>query len=154
MRLKFLISVICLGLFGWATTALYVANMDFAEVIKNPEPPWMIEVNVLPILAAIVIGGILTLFLYIKSKQKHKSWTKAFFLPPEFAESDEREKEITAKACRASYVMMWYSFPLLAALLLIYPFISEIIPYYPIIVLLLLPLLQTIAYFITWRKHY
>jgi len=151
---KFIFTVVILILFGWAMIAFYYAHMDFAQVIKNPEPPWTIEVNAVPLFAMIVIGGILTVILVIKNKQKYNSWKRAFFLPPEFEESDEREKELTAKACRASYVTMWYVFPVLAALLLFYPFISDMMPYYPIIVLLLLPFAQVVAYFLSLKRNY
>ncbi len=151
---KFLMSVGIVILFGWALISFYNAQMDFAEVIKNPEPPWEFTFNATPIVAAFVIGGIMTVILFRKSKKQHKSFAKAFFLPPEFEESDEREQEITARACRSSYVIMWFTFPILTALLLIYPFISETIPYYPIIIFLLLPLVQSFAYFLSWKKHY
>lgn len=151
---KFLLSVGIVVLYGWAMVAFYFAQMDFAEVIKNPEPPWTVTINATPVIAALVIGGIMTVILIMKNKKKHKSFAKAFFLPPEFEESDEREKEITAKACRASYVTMWYTFPILTALLLIYPFISETIPYYPVLIILLFPLAQSFAYFLSWKKHY
>ncbi|MFS0883432.1 hypothetical protein [Metabacillus niabensis] len=151
---KFLLSVGILVLFGWAMIAFYHVQMDFAEVIKNPEPPWTVTLNATPVAATLVIGGIITVILIMKSKKKHKSLAKAFFLPPNFEESDEREREITAKACRASFVTMWYAFPVITALLLIYPFISEKLPYYPIILILLLPLIQSFAYFLSWKKHY
>lgn len=151
---KFLLSVGMVVLFGWGMITFYYAQMDFAEVIKNPEPPWTVTLNATPIVAAIVIGGIMTIVLFVKSKKKRKSFRKAFFLPPEFEESDEREQEITAKACRASYVTMWYTFPFLTALLLIYPFISKSIPYYPVIIILLYPLVQTFAYFLSWKRNY
>ena len=154
MNQKFLMSVGILVLFGWAMVAFYYAQMDFAEVIKNPEPPWTVTFNVTPVFAALVFGGILTALLFKKSKKKNKSFAKALFLPPEFEESDEREQEITAKACRASYVTMWYAFPILTSLMLVYPLISETIPYYPVIIIMLLPLVQSIAYFLSWKKHY
>ncbi|MCM3122847.1 MULTISPECIES: hypothetical protein [unclassified Mesobacillus] len=154
MNQKFLMSIGIFVLFGWGMIALYYAQMDFAEVIKNPEPPWTVTINATPVFAALVFGGILSAILFRKSKKKNKSFAKAFFLPPEFEESDEREQEITAKACRASYVMMWYAFPVLTALMLFYPFISETVPYYPIIIVMLFPFVQSIAYFLSWRKHY
>ncbi|WHX42726.1 hypothetical protein QNH36_11600 [Mesobacillus sp. AQ2] len=154
MNQKFLMSIGIFVLFGWGMIALYYAQMDFAEVIKNPEPPWTVTINATPVFAALVFGGILSAILFRKSKKKNKSFAKAFFLPPEFEESDEREQEITAKACRASYVMMWYAFPVLTALMLFYPFISETVPYYPVIIVMLFPFVQSIAYFLSWRKHY
>ncbi|WLR57300.1 hypothetical protein LC048_10810 [Mesobacillus subterraneus] len=154
MNQKFLMSMGIIVLFGWSMVAFYYAQMDFAEVLKNPEPPWTVTFNATPVFAALVVGGILTAILFRKSKKKNKSFAKAFFLPPEFEEGDEREQEITAKACRASYVTMWYAFPILTSLMLIYPLISETIPYYPVIIIMLLPVVQSIAYFLSWKKHY
>lgn len=146
--------VLSLVVFGWGLSALYYAQMDFAEIVKDPEPPWFIEINTMPIFIAIILGGIFTFITYPALKKKRKSWKNVFMLPPEFEESDEREKEITAKACRASYVSMWHSFPFIASLLLLYPFISDSVPYYHILVILLLPLIQGISYFLSWRKNY
>ena len=154
MNQKFLFSIGSIFFFGWAMIAFYYAQMDFAQIIKNPEPPWSVTMNMTPVFAALLFGGIMTAILIKKSKKKNKSFAKLFFLPPEFEESDEREQEITAKACRASYVTMWYTFPVLTALMLIYPLISETIPYYPVIIIMLLPLVQSIAYFLSWKKHY
>ncbi|MBT2679321.1 hypothetical protein J7E38_09925 [Bacillus sp. ISL-35] len=154
MNQKFLMTIGIFVLFGWAMIAFYYAQMDFAEVIKNPEPPWTVTINATPVFAALVFGGILTAILFMKSKKKNKSIAKALFLPPEFEETDEREQEITAKACRASYVTMWYAFPILTALMLLYPLISQTVPYYPIIIVMLYPIVQSIAYFLSWRKYY
>jgi hypothetical protein len=74
-------------------------------------------------------------------------------LPPEFEESDEREQLITAKACRSSYIVMWFATPIAAGLLVIYPMIQDLIPYYPIIILLLLPVVQIISYFFSIHKN-
>lgn len=150
-----LYSVITLFLFGWGLSALYYAQIDFATIVKtNPEPPWTIEFNALPIFATILIGTIFASITYPKLKRKRKTWKRVLLLPTEFEEGDEREKELTAKACRASYISMWYAFPILASLLLLYPFISDILPYYPIILFLLFPFVQIVVYFISWKRNY
>ncbi|MGN7299705.1 hypothetical protein [Ferdinandcohnia sp. SAFN-114] len=148
-------SIVSIMLMGWALSSMYYAQMDFAKIVKtNQEPPWTIEINTLPILIAIVVGTLFTVFTYPKLKKKRKSWKNVFLLPIEFEEGDEREKELTGKACRTSYISMWYTFPIISALFLLYPFISDNVPYYPIILFLLYPLIQIIAYFISWKKNY
>ncbi|MEH7238880.1 hypothetical protein [Bacillus sp. JJ1562] len=148
-------SIVMLVLFGWGLTSMYFAQMDFADIVKNnTQPPWFIEINMLPIFATILIGGVFTVITYPKLKHKRKSWKNVFLLPSEFEEGDEREKELTGKACRASYISMWFTFPIIAALFLLFPFISDTVPYYPIILLLLYPLIQIIVYFITWKRNY
>ncbi|MEH7379414.1 hypothetical protein V7138_02880 [Bacillus sp. JJ1533] len=148
-------SIVMLVLFGWGLTSLYFAQMDFADIVKNnTQPPWFIEINTLPIFATILIGGIFTVITYPKLKRKRRSWKNVLLLPSEFEEGDEREKELTGKACRASYISMWLTFPFIAALFLLYPFISDTVPYFPIILLLLYPLIQIIVYFISWKRNY
>ncbi|WP_173917731.1 hypothetical protein [Halobacillus sp. Marseille-Q1614] len=149
-----LISITLIVLFGWALVPLYSAQIQFAEIIHDPNPPWEITIPVLPILFFLLIGGILTAMAYKKNKKKHGSWKQAALLPPELEESDERERFLTGKACRSSYVAMWYISPIAAALLLLYPFVIETMPYYPIIILLLIPLVQTLVYFMSWKKNY
>jgi hypothetical protein len=98
--------------------------------VKNPEPPWEITMSISPLIAAIIIGGLLTFISYRVNKKKYKSWKQALFLPPELEEADEREKHITGKACRYSYLAMWIGTPVITGLMLFYPFIASAVPYY------------------------
>ena len=148
-----LLNIVIIILFGWALVMIYEAQMQFADVVKSPEPPWEISVNFLPILLFFVICTPISIYLIVRGKKKHKSMWKAFMLPPELEETDEREQLITAKACRSSYIVMWYTAPIAAGLLVFYPFIQENIPYYPIIILLLLPVVQMISYFYSLHKN-
>jgi cbb3-type cytochrome oxidase subunit 3 len=147
-------SPILLILFGWAMIAFYKASIDIAEFFKNTKRGFMFELNLVPFIAFLCIGGFLTFITYRTKKKNNKALAKALLLPDEFEENDEREKQITAQACRSAYISMWYSFPFLTALLLLYPFVSEKVPYYPIIVILLFPLTQSITYLISWKKNY
>lgn len=147
-----LIAVIVIILFGWAMIAFYYASIDISEYFKDTSRSFMFELNLTPLLAFVCIGGILSFINF--SKKKKKPWAKALLLPDEFEESDEREKQITSHACRASYISMMYSTPIITSLLLFYPFIYETIPYYPIIIFLLLPLTQIVTYLVSWKKNY
>ncbi|MEH7222187.1 hypothetical protein V7112_00125 [Bacillus sp. JJ1566] len=150
-----LYTVISLGLMGWAFSSMYYAHLAFANIVKtNQEPPWIIEINMLPAFIAIVVGAIYTAIALPNLKKKRKSLKSAFLLPLEFEEGDEREKELTGKACRAAYISMWYSFPVIISLFFLYPFISDSVPYYPIILLLLCPLVQIVTYFVSWKRNY
>lgn len=148
-----ILNMVMLLLFGWALLPLYHAQMQFADVLKNPDPPWEISFNLSPLFIFFVIGLPISAYLLIMGKRKHRSLSKAFMLPPELEESDEREQLITAKACRSSYIAMWYAVPLGAGLLLLYPIIEEKIPFYPVIVLLLVALVQMVSYFLSLRKN-
>ncbi|SNT54612.1 hypothetical protein SAMN05444672_14618 [Bacillus sp. OK838] len=146
------ISVILLILFGWGMIEFYYASIDLSEFSKDSKQTTMFELNLNPILAFVCIG-VIVLFI-TNSKKKKKYWAKALLLPDEFKESDEREKQITSQACRASYISMIHAFPIITSLLLFYPFISETYPYYPIVIFLLLPLTQVVTYLISWKKNY
>jgi hypothetical protein len=145
---------VLLILFSWAMIACYNASIDIEEFFKNTKRDYMFELNLVLFIAFLCIGGFLSFISYRTKKNNNKALAKALLLPDEFEENDEREKQITAQACRSAYISMWYAFPLLTILLLFYPFISERVPYYPLIVLLLLPLTQSITYLISWKKNY
>lgn len=152
-RSVYVYSPVLLILFGWTMIEFYHASMVMAKFPKDPRHGFMVEVNLIPFIAFLCFG-VLSFISYKNKKRKSKPLAKALLLPDEFEENDEREKQITAQACRSSYICMWYTFPLLTILLLFYPFISEKVPYYPIIVLLILPFTQSIAYLISWKKNY
>ncbi len=145
---------ILLILFGWVMIAFYNASIDIAEFSNNTKRGIMFEMNLTPFIAFLCIGGLLTFITYGRKKKNNEALKKALLLPDEFEENDEREKQITAQACRSAYISMWYAVPLLTILLLFYPFISEKIPYYPIMVILLFPLTQSITFLISWKKNY
>ncbi|TXC92381.1 hypothetical protein FS935_04830 [Metabacillus litoralis] len=140
-------------LFGWALITLFNTNEQFASVMQNPEPPWEISINMIPILTFFVICIPIAIYLLVISKKKHKSLWKALMLPPELEEADEREQLITANACRSSYIAMWYAVPIAAGLMSFYPLLKGQIPYYPIIILLLIPIVQMISYFYSIQKQ-
>lgn len=145
---------VLLILFGWAMIAFYYTSIDIAEFFKNTKRDYMFELNLVPFIAFLCIGGFLSYITYSTKKKSNKALAKALLLPDEFEENDEREKQITAQACKSAYISMWYAFPLLTILLLFYPFIFEKVPYYPLIVFLLLPLTQSITYLVSWKQNY
>ncbi|WP_408007395.1 hypothetical protein ACJROX_22295 [Pseudalkalibacillus sp. A8] len=149
-----IMTTIVIILFGWGMIVLYEAQIQFAEIVKNPEPPWEVTISAIPILAVIVIGGILTFVSYKVNKKKYQSWKKALLLPPELEEADEREQYITGQACRNSYFAMWFGTPLITALMLFYPFVSDTLPYYPMLIILVMPLIQIFTYVISVRRSY
>lgn len=146
-------NIFTLLLFGWVLVEFFNFQMQFADIMKNPEPPWEITMNFFPILLFFVICTPIYIYLFVKAKKKYKSMWKALMLPAGFEESDEREQMITAKACRSSYIMMWFITPVAAALLLLYPMVQDAMPYYPIIVILIIPVAQVISYFYTFHKY-
>ncbi|APH04407.1 hypothetical protein [Bacillus weihaiensis] len=148
-----ILTVITIILFGWAMITFYDVHGQFAKVLENPEPPWELTINFTPILIFFIVCTPIAIYLIKYGKNKHNSIKKAFLLPPELEEADEREQLITAKACRNSYITMWYIAPIAALLMSYYPFIQEQIPFYPIIIILVLPLSQIISYFYSLQKN-
>jgi len=146
--------IIMLILFGWAMSVFYYVSIDIVEFFKDPSRDYLFEVNIMPFIAFFIIGGFVAFLSFRHKKRNSKEFSKALWLPDEFAENDEREQLITARACRAAYISMLYAFPVITVLLLFYPFVSETIPYYPIIVFSLLPLTQILTYLISWQKNY
>ncbi|WLR44095.1 hypothetical protein LC087_08370 [Bacillus carboniphilus] len=142
-------TIIMLMLFGWQLIYFYNANIDIVHFIKNDSTDsFMFEINMIPTLLLILtVAGY---YFFIKDARKNFFRIK----PDEFEEKDEREKQITSQACRTSYVSMMYASPIICGLFVFYPFISDLIPYYPILVFLLLPLTQIITYLISWRRSY
>src|SRR5690625_1254831 len=154
MSKSYLSSVILLVLFGWAMVSFYDTQLKFANILKQPEPPWEITFNLLPPVLAIFVGIIIAISVYRRERDKKGAIVKALFLPQTFQEADEREREITQKATRSAYISMWISAPILAGLMLVYPYIIDVLPYYPIIIFMALPLVQLITYIISWKKNY
>lgn len=146
-----LLSVGLLLLVGWVYTSFYFAMMDMAAYFLEGNRDYIFELNLIPFLIMALI--VVIIYLINSSKRKGKPWAK-MLLPDEFEEKDEREKQITATACRSAYVGMWYTFPFITALLLFYPFVQETIPYYPIFVFLLFPITQSLIYLISWKRNY
>ncbi|MCR6105911.1 hypothetical protein HXA34_06330 [Salipaludibacillus agaradhaerens] len=139
-------------LFGWVMSEFYLAMVDISQFNPSAGDTTMFEINLNPLLAFVCLGGVTT-FVRLR-KRKKEEWSKALLLPEEFNEKDERETELTNRACRASYISLMWATPIICALLLFYPIVSETMPFYPIIIFLLLPLTQLLAYIISWYRHY
>ncbi|MED4400911.1 hypothetical protein [Metabacillus fastidiosus] len=148
-----LLNFVLVALAGWVLSSLYMYYIQLAEVIKNPEPSWEITISIYPFFFFLLIGIPIAIYLTKKNKKKHRGLRKVLMMPSEFEESDERERYITAKACRSSYITMMFIGPLAAGLMTFYPLVQEKLPYYPIIVIMLIPLAQIAAYFISFNKN-
>lgn len=148
-----LLNIIIIALFGWAVFPLYMAQIQFAEIMKNPEPPWEVTFQFTPVFIFFLICTPIAYYLYKRNKKKHKGFWRALMLPPELEEADEREQYVTAKACRTSYITMYITAPVATSLLLLYPLVQDSFSYYPVIVILLIPLSQMLAYFISLNKN-
>ncbi|MFP7287597.1 hypothetical protein [Shouchella clausii] len=142
--------VVTIGLFTWQLVEYF---RGFGE-IETAKGSWEMSINILP-MTILIIGAIIygIVSAYLK-KKKGITFQKGLLVPPEFSERDEREKEITANACRTAYLSMYIIYPVLAALLVVYPLVQTKLPYLPIILVMAGPLLQASVYMVSWRKGY
>ncbi|MEC2078501.1 Loki-CTERM sorting domain-containing protein [Metabacillus fastidiosus] len=147
------LNFVLVALFAWVLCTLYMFYLQLAEIMKNPESSWEIMIPAYPFFFFLLIGIPAAIYLTKQNKKKHRGLWKAFMLPSEFEESDERERYITSKACRSSYITMMFIGPLAAGLMTFYPLVQEHLPYYPIMVVMLIPLAQIAAYFISFNKN-
>ncbi|WP_042419087.1 hypothetical protein [Geomicrobium sp. JCM 19038] len=131
-------------LFGWSLIEFY----QFTQLIASQglNPPWSASLNLLPFL----LFSLFSLITFMIYKKKNKS----LLFPAEIEENDEREQFITSKATRFAYISIFYSFPFITILMLLYPFISESFPYYPIVIMLIFPISQILVYAVAWQRAY
>ncbi|SMO71967.1 hypothetical protein [Melghirimyces algeriensis] len=147
----YLLNVIIVGLFGWAMVTYY----DAAEEIKtwiNDSSVQGFSLNILPTILVLLVAGIAVAVVTRKQRKQGKGWKEALFLPAELKESDEREKMITAKACRNAYVSTMIAFPFLTIGMAAQPLVSDYFAAYPVVVFLLFPFIQMTAYYLTLKK--
>lgn len=145
-----ILSVLSLILVGWTIAALYDFCLGFSEVLQDPTPPWKVTLDLLPFFVSILFS----IFLLILYRRKKKAGEKVsvWLFPLQFPEADEREKMISEEACRKAFISTWYSTPLVACAFVFYPFISDYFRHYPIFLVLFIPFIQIITYFIHIRK--
>ncbi|MBY7144786.1 hypothetical protein KFZ56_17340 [Virgibacillus sp. NKC19-3] len=149
---NYLVIVTVLGLFGWAMVAFYEAVMDIKATIdgsNTDEFVFTLNVSIILFLIVAIPAGIVFTRKQIKDKQ---GWKEALLFPSEFRERDEREKALTARASRNSYIAMAIVFPFLAACMLFQPFISDYFAAYPVVILMLFPIIQVTVYYLSIKK--
>ncbi|MGD7044684.1 hypothetical protein [Jeotgalibacillus proteolyticus] len=142
------LSILCLG---WLATAFYKGNESFADFIWNQTDGFAVEIPILPFIAMCFFGALS--YVHMKKLSKEKKSFKSFILPPEFSEQDERERAITARACRNSYIILAYLVPLIVLILAFEPVYERIIPSLSIWIVLLIPLVQYLSYYFTIRRQ-
>lgn len=145
-----ILSLVSLALMGWALGALYDVYVQFSDIIKDPTPPWEINVSVLP-LFIFLIYSLIMFFLY-RQKKKRGEKISTWLFPLQFSERDEREREISGEACRKAFISCWIATPIVAGLLAFYPLFEEQFHYFPILVVLIIPAIQIITYFVNIRR--
>lgn len=143
--------VLLLVLYVSALVPLVSANVQFARIIRKNLTAWNIEVNILPVVPFLLLTLILTIAYYTLRKKREVSF---WLYPLDMPEEDEREKAISSEACRKAFRSVWFAAPLCAGLMCFYPLFVTVFPVYPIIVVLLIPLVQIIVYFVIVKRIY
>ncbi|MBP1971324.1 heme/copper-type cytochrome/quinol oxidase subunit 3 [Virgibacillus natechei] len=157
MKLKgiYLFNITVLALFGWAMVAFYDTAAQIKSTIDNPNiDGFALSLNVLPLILLLIVGIPAGVVLTRKQRKEKKGWKAAILLPAELKENDEREKALTSKACRDTYISTMIAFPFLAALMLFQPFVSSYFAAYPIVILMLFPIIQVTVFYLSLRKNY
>jgi hypothetical protein len=136
---------------GWFLYDFLNLNVQFSEIMKHPEPPWEATMSIGSFASCIVL--LIVSFFYYCVRKKTKNVSLLLF-PFEFAEDDEREKMMTAEACKKAFVFLLFSIPIDAILMAFYPLLPNSFSFYPIAVLLLLSLVQLTVYYVSISKIY
>ncbi|PPA70758.1 hypothetical protein [Jeotgalibacillus proteolyticus] len=147
IALNFL-ALVCVG---WFSTALYLGNESFAAFVFGETEEFFLSLPLTPLVVMLIIA-VVSYFLLKKFSGRKVSF-KATLLPPEFSEQDEREKEITARACRNAYVSLTYAVPAVIIILAFEPVFNRLIPASALWILLLIPIVQFSSYYFTIRKY-
>lgn len=151
LSVSFVLCVLLLGLYAFALVPIVSANVQFARVISKNLANWDIEINLMPSIPLLLLAIILTIAYFILRKRRKVSfWLYPLDMPAE----DEREKAISSEACRKAFRSVWFAAPICAGLLCFYPLFADVFPIYPIIVVLLIPLVQIIVYFVVVKRIY
>ena len=132
--ISMVLSLLMLVLIGFAIFSVYDLTLQFSEIVRNPEPPWELSINVMPLFLLLIFGIIIT-FIYAR-KRKNKEKISYWLFPFEFSEEDEREQQISGEACRKAFTTTWVTAPLAATLFAAYPLFQEKVIYFPIILIL------------------
>ncbi|NBJ68275.1 MULTISPECIES: hypothetical protein [Clostridia] len=145
------ISIFGFLLTAWGFIPLYSFASQVAYMIKNDGT--QASVNITPTIIFLFISTGFGLLLYRHNSKKHKNISLKLLMPVEFSEQDEREKIITANACRKVYLFMPFVFGFTLFLMLLYPFIDDVIPFYPMLLLFVYPIAQITIYYLSIRKQ-
>ncbi|MEI1420622.1 hypothetical protein EFK13_05065 [Bacillus cabrialesii] len=148
MKTKAAFQLVLFGLACWTLIAYFEASEGIASFFRTKSGEMVFELNLTPFILFVAASAV---YLYLQKKRRPHA--KQLLLPDEFEEQDEREKMMTAKACRASYIAVYFSLPAAAVLLIFYPFFQSRIPFFPIIIVFIIMIIQHLSYVISFKKN-
>ncbi|MCC9023336.1 hypothetical protein [Bacillus nakamurai] len=147
LKRKACFHLVLYGLACWTLISLMEAAPQIADYFQTGGSA-SFELNATPFLLFAACAA-----LYMYAEKKKRAVKKHSLVPDEFEEQDERERMMTAKACRSSYIAVYFSLPAAAVLLLFYPLIQPHLPFFPILLILILMMIQQLSYVLTFHKH-
>lgn len=116
---------------------------DTVSVTMNPIP-WIL-------LFAFAIPWMVYSF---KTRDRSKSFHVFAMDMTEFQESDEREVQITRSATKSAYKSVGIAVPLLIVAMILNPFLLDIMPAYPVYLLVSAIIIPTLVYGVVWIREY
>ncbi|MBC6973766.1 DUF2178 domain-containing protein [Bacillus sp. Xin] len=151
IMLSYAVNVLFIGLASWAFVEFYYAVIELENIIQSEKVPFEVTINIIPFLLLLIMAVVSTIF-YKVQKKKYKKLSFWMF-PLLFPQDDEREEVITAKACRTTFMALWFVVPTGAALLVMHPIVSPYIPAYPLYVVLLIFFIQMTIFHISLYRN-
>ncbi|MET1248697.1 hypothetical protein ABWW58_07915 [Sporolactobacillus sp. STCC-11] len=144
-----IMSLCTISSFALAMVPLIQLTNGLADLIYSDTDNFSIEIKLIWFLPILILG-IIEGMDHLWNKRKNKS---SFWIYPLVAPSDdERERAITANASHAAFLTIWAAAPVCAGAMCFYPLFVELFPIYPILVVLLIPLIQVTVYYLKIRK--
>ncbi|WP_141540283.1 DUF2178 domain-containing protein [Bacillus cereus] len=149
--LSYMVNVLFIGLASWAFIELYYVEVEFANIIQTEKVPFEVSMSITPFLLLLIVA-VASIIFYKVQKKKYKKLSFWMF-PLLFPQDDEREEVITAKACRTTFMALWFVIPTGAALLVMHPVVSPYIPAYPIYIVFLIYFIQMTIFHISLYRN-
>ncbi|WP_410984600.1 DUF2178 domain-containing protein [Bacillus cereus] len=151
IMLSYVVNLFFIGLASWAFIEFYYFEVEFANIIQSEKVPFEVSMNITPFLLLLIMAVVSTIF-YKVQKKKYKKLSFWMF-PLLFPQDDEREEVITAKACRTTFMALWFVIPTGAALLVMHPIVSPYVPAYPLYAVLLIFFIQMTIFHISLYRN-
>ncbi|QWG62141.1 RNA polymerase [Bacillus mycoides] len=135
----------------WAFVEFYDFCIRFADIIKNESLPSKITMSLTPAVLLFIVAIILAFFKRLHKKKYKKSSLQLY--PLLFPQEDEREKDITDRACRTTFVSLWFVLPCALGLLIFTPVANLYISAYPLYVVYLIYLIQMTVFHVSLYRN-
>ncbi|MDM5153466.1 DUF2178 domain-containing protein [Bacillus sp. DX1.1] len=149
--LSYVVNVFYIGLASWTFIELYYGVMEFANIIRTEKVSFEVSINAIPFLLLFIVAVVST-FFYRVQKKKYKSLS-LWMYPLLFPQEDEREKVITAKACRTTFISLWYVLPCAIGFLTFSPVINLYIPECPLYILFFIFFIQMTVFHVSLYRN-